>query len=270
MRQIDVRAWEDFESQLRSIEESHGSGATGRGHVSALLFRGQADGEWPLATTLERSEFGNVSLQKYYRLIAAVKPQIEAATGKAWDVPDPQRYDEWLSKQQHTAVTPPGYKYMVYLRHHGFPSPLLDWTRSPYVAAFFAFRHARSSTKRVAIFVYREYLGHGKGWTSQEPHIHGLGSDIRTHQRHVLQQSEYTICTVRDSEWRYARHQDAFRRGQPDHDVLLQLLLPSTDCLKALQSLDNADINAYSLFGTEDALVETIALRESFRIMVGP
>src|SRR5579871_975887 len=34
----------------------------------------------------------------------------------------------------------PGYDYMAYLRHHGFPSPLLDWTRSPYVAAFFAFR----------------------------------------------------------------------------------------------------------------------------------
>ena len=124
--------------------------------------------------------------------------------------------------------------------------------------------------KSVAIFVYREYLGHSKGWMSQEPHIHGLGPDIRTHQRHVLQQSEYTICTVRDSEWRYARHDDAFRRGQPDQDILLQLVLPSIDRLKALQSLDSANINAYSLFGTEDALIETVALRESFRMMARP
>jgi len=28
---------------------------------------------------------------------------------------------------------------MTRLRHHGFPSPLLDWPQSPYIAAFFAF-----------------------------------------------------------------------------------------------------------------------------------
>jgi hypothetical protein len=31
------------------------------------------------------------------------------------------------------------YDFMTRLRHHGFPSPLLDWPQSPYTAAFFAF-----------------------------------------------------------------------------------------------------------------------------------
>ena len=44
---------------------------------------------------------------------------------------------------------------MAYLRHHGFPSPLLDWSRSAYVAAYFAFNKAvEASNGRVSIYVF--------------------------------------------------------------------------------------------------------------------
>jgi FRG domain len=42
----------------------------------------------------------------------------------------------------------PAYDLLIYTRHHGFPSPLLDWTRSAYIAAFFTFAAEHQGVKR--------------------------------------------------------------------------------------------------------------------------
>ena len=48
---------------------------------------------------------------------------------------------------------------MVYLRQYGFPSPLLDWSKSSYIAAYFAFSDYQRDAKSVAIFAFlNEFL----------------------------------------------------------------------------------------------------------------
>lgn len=262
MRKINVSSWEQFEEQLRTLEGGRTKLRSNHSNISSFLFRGQSHSGWGLTTTLERSRSGNLSLRQYYRLISVVKPQVESLTATEWPIPGVAEYDAWLSERVHMAAAPQGYEYMVYLRHHGFPSPLLDWTRSPYVAAYFAFRHARAEVKDVSVFAYLEDTGEGKSWTSAEPHVHGLGPDIRTHRRHFLQQSEYTVCLVRDGEWRYARHEDAFACSESGQDLLWKFCIPSTERLKVLRFLDRVNLNAYSLFGTDETLMETLAFRE--------
>ena len=258
-----MSSWEQLDERLHHLRSEDASARhVVPGHVSDFLYRGQSDSTWSLSTTLERSDLRNLSLRHYFRLISGIKRQIEDATGTVWAVPDFPTYEEWLTKREHLAVAPPGYEYMAYLRHHGFPSPLLDWTRSLQIAAYFAFRWPRLDAKTVAIFVYSEYRGAGKSWISSEPHLHGLGSSIQTHHRHHAQQSEYTVCLSRGDEWRYASHEDAFAAVDPGQDALWKFSLPATERLKVLRSLDIAGINAHSLFGTEDALLETIAFRE--------
>src|ERR1039458_5467657 len=86
----------------------------------------------------------------------------------------------------------PASEYMAYLRHHGFPSPLLDWSRSPYVAAYFAFSKAnQASTWIVSIYVFSGIRNRISG--NRMSVVYRQGPHVKTHRRHFLQQSEYTL-----------------------------------------------------------------------------
>ena len=236
-----------------------------RSHVSTLLFRGQSDSSWRLQTTLERYAPDSLRVSHYYRTIHRAKYQIESLTEQRWEIPTLPDYDKWLGSQD--GFRPwdlPGYDYMIYLRHHNFPSPLLDWSRSPYVAAFFAFNHAGKTNSDVSIYAYLEHAGYGKTIPpSDEARICGILPRVRSHARHVLQQAEYTICTVQsDTHWSYACHEDVFEKGEDEQDVLWKFSIPSNERLKVLRLLDRYNLNAFSLFGSDESLMETVALRE--------
>jgi hypothetical protein len=224
-----------------------------------FLFRGHGHASWPLETTLERSGGQQLSFADYYRIIAAVRPQIETFTETRWDIPEypaietlAKNYDE-LSLSFYGRF--PAYSYMAYLRHHGFPSPLLDWTRTPYVAAYFAFR--RPAPVNVAIYVYSERPENIKGWSSDEKQIHTLGPYVQTHRRHYLQQSTYTICLAYGGgEWHFAPHERVFARDNSHQDVLWKFNIPATERVKVLKLLDGYNLNAFSLFESEEALME--------------
>ena len=262
MKQIDFESWVELEAYTHKLEANRLEHANQTiGHVSYLLFRGQGDASWSLNTTLQRASDREWALADYYRLAALAKTQIETFTERRWDEIDFPKMREWFSNYDNLRTGLPAYDYLVFLRHHGFPSPLLDWSRSLYIAAFFAYK--KLSSERVAIYVYQEYTGRGKLSSSNTPQIHALGPNVRSHPRHFLQQSEYTVAArFIEGSWQLVKFDSFFEVSDDTQDKLLKLTAPASDRIDVLKQLDTYNLNEFSLFQTEEALLSTIAIRE--------
>jgi hypothetical protein len=87
------------------------------------VHRGQSDNEWPLQTSIERACPPENRQAAERSLLAAFKSRTHH-----YNVAAPSEQDdlEWLALMQ----------------HFGAPTRLLDWTRSPYVAAYFGAENA--------------------------------------------------------------------------------------------------------------------------------
>jgi len=268
LKEINLKTWEDFEKYITKLIKITSKRKKDTPlYISDYLFRGQSDSKWRLETTLERFTGKLLTMEECYKIVYATKAQVETFTGKVWGtLPNLQEY---MAEIESEGLLPLGrefitLEYFIYLRHHGFPSPLLDWTLSPYVAAYFAFRDVFSKADSTSIYAYCEYTEGHKFGSSTTPKITGLDPNVRSHRRHFQQQSHYTICTwFNKSKHTYACHQDVFKRENSNQDELLKITIPSVERKKILSRLDQYyNINAYSLIGSEESLMETLSFRK--------
>ncbi len=131
-----------------------------------------------------------------------------------------------------------------------------------HVAAFFAFRTTGKAAR--SIYVYCEQPIGIKGGAVGEPAMRPIGKYVRTHARHFRQQSNYTFCAAFDEKgagWRFHPHDPVFwSRGKQDY--VWKFDLPSAQRITILKSLDQYNLNAFSLFDSQETLLETMWLRE--------
>lgn len=131
------------------------------------VFRGQADWEWPLKTTLER-------VAESYALQFTDLPKIEQGLVRKFqrhyhhfstDRPKEDDYVEWLSIMQ----------------HHGSPTRMLDFTYSIYVALFFAVVDSKVGKESALWCVDSDWLHDKYKKTTTTPYVKRLQDDVAAH-----------------------------------------------------------------------------------------
>lgn len=267
METRDLNCWDEFRPLIQEIRDRYGFFSPSENYTrkNTVLFRGHGEAKWPLNTTLERFSQEKFTVLQYMLYASRCANELESVTGKKWNVPPkPQIESEITTNQDSTRVHLPCYEYLVYLRHHGFPSPLLDWTTSPYIAAYFAY-YEKHQDERVAVYAYIERPCGSKGGTGGDPQIKLMGPYVSTHSRHFAQKAWYTISTKYDydaNRHSFCSHSSSFEHTWDNQDILIKITMPNSDRIKALEELNDYNINHYTLFQTEDALVKALAIKE--------
>lgn len=263
VKTVDIDSWTEFAQAVDDIRKN----ITNPNLASEILFRGQSNSQYPLKTTLERTTSNPYTVSSYIQKADSAINEIESLTGKQWNLPSFKQIRSDIEKTQDVIrpnIPEYCYSYLVYLRHHGFPSPLLDWTRSPYIAAFFAFE-SQNNSDRCAVYSFIEAPNGMKAKADNRPNITSIGKYITTHIRHYSQKASYTIATEWDEKenlHRFCPHESIVPQPFIPQDLLFKITIPRSERVKALKQLDDEyNINAYTLFQSEDSLVKTLGLR---------
>lgn len=134
-------------------------------------------------------------------------------------------------------------------RHHGLPTPILDWTMSPYVAAFFAFTDSASETSEwVSVWTFdREAFAHG---SLAEIEVIDDIDRIQFNPRAIEQRGVFLRIGTTKKTIEQLLSQHLFR-----YDI------PSSERQLALADLDQMLVNARTLFRDLDGAARSAAWR---------
>ena len=226
-------SWSDFKAKASSDLESDG----------AVIYRGQRNASWGLTSPVHRTALvQNIPQLKGYSdfMLPRVHDALEAWVGRSWNLDNSFGLAEFLA----------------FLQHNGFPTPLLDWTASPYIAAYFAFEgenHFDPQVENVAIFSFNQLA-----WTRAfqqrydssdfTPHVSVLRPRQVGNHKLAMQQGCFIVTNVKDIEGH-------IRANETDTQMFLtKYELDVRERPKVMRELDLMGISAIQLRPSVEAV----------------
>lgn len=216
------------------------------------FFRGQSK-PWRLRTPFHRTE--RADLHRFVQHdIQSLLRHLSARTKHVFDLNKELEYGAFLNLVQ----------------HHGYPTPILDWTYSPYVAAFFAYHSITNegaadapTDAKVRIFMFD-----AQTWNRNlerialiaHPKLHVTALELIgiENERMIPQQAASIVTTVDDIETYILRNE----KGGVKY--LRAIDLPVRERKRVIRELSYMGITIGSLFPGLDGACKELAERSSW------
>lgn len=226
--------WPEFKEWAYDMKSRRGSGEWFRGHGSS---------DFRLESTLHR--LGRFRLERYVtEELPHFKGQAEAMLNRRFTLSDGDDYSTVLGLA----------------RHHGMPTPLIDWTASPYIAAFFAFSDAiesrsnRSADSKVRIYsLSTEFVStvapRSIAVPGARPYVAALTVGPLHNPRLNAQQGRFLVTNVGDVEAYIARAEVMTGKQH-----LFAVDVPASVAPEALRDLAFMGLTAATIFPGLDGI----------------
>jgi hypothetical protein len=224
----ETKTWEEYKKHVASLSEKE------------YLFRGQRK-PWKLRTAFHRK--GRYDLNRFLAEdIPKLHRRLTARTKHVFNLEIPNENGAFLNLAQ----------------HHGYPTPLLDWTFSPYAAAFFAFRNVPKKLKSDES-VRIDQQKWKSDWiqlvmlNTAWPHLSTMEFLAIDNERLVPQQAATTVTNIDDVETYI------FNKEQEKNCKYLSAIdIPFSERNKVIKELSYMGITAGSMFPGLDGSCEEL------------